>query len=253
MSAGTALVVLRVRGRHRARQQRSRNAVDLVERTLQDVGKRRGGSFAVASVLGPHALLRRRKRPSISSFTEMATCYRHPIARDGRVVLLVRASDLPRLHDPDLGRDALSGMRARAHARPAAALARPNPGGHPGADRDQRDRVPDRDGGRRAARRRGRRIGVESRLSVRPFDQHQPRVLAPGHRRLPARRAAAHLHQHDLAVVRRLGARAGDRARQLPRGVLRVPAGGIVRGPAGFSRRSQPWARPERSSGSLAH
>ena len=36
VSAGTALVVLRVRGRHRARKQRSRNAVDLVERTLQD-------------------------------------------------------------------------------------------------------------------------------------------------------------------------------------------------------------------------
>ena len=36
VSAGTALVVLRVRARHRARKQRSRNAVDLVERTLQD-------------------------------------------------------------------------------------------------------------------------------------------------------------------------------------------------------------------------
>jgi len=36
VSAGTALVVLRVRARHRVRKQRSRNAVDLVERTLQD-------------------------------------------------------------------------------------------------------------------------------------------------------------------------------------------------------------------------
>jgi hypothetical protein len=36
VSAGTALVVLRVRLRHRVRKQRSRNAVDLVERTLQD-------------------------------------------------------------------------------------------------------------------------------------------------------------------------------------------------------------------------
>ena len=36
VSAGTALVVLRVRTRHRVRKQRSRNALDLVERTLQD-------------------------------------------------------------------------------------------------------------------------------------------------------------------------------------------------------------------------
>ena len=36
VSAGTALVVLRVRARHRVRKQRSRNAVELVERTLQD-------------------------------------------------------------------------------------------------------------------------------------------------------------------------------------------------------------------------
>ena len=36
-SAGTALVVLRVRARHRVRKQRSRNALELVERTFQDV------------------------------------------------------------------------------------------------------------------------------------------------------------------------------------------------------------------------
>jgi hypothetical protein len=34
--AGTALVVLRVRGRHRARRQQSGNLFELVERTLQD-------------------------------------------------------------------------------------------------------------------------------------------------------------------------------------------------------------------------
>jgi hypothetical protein len=35
-SAGTALVVLRVRGRHRARRQESANLRELAERTLQD-------------------------------------------------------------------------------------------------------------------------------------------------------------------------------------------------------------------------
>lgn len=36
VTAGTALVLLRVRARHRVRKQRSKNAVELVERTLQD-------------------------------------------------------------------------------------------------------------------------------------------------------------------------------------------------------------------------
>lgn len=39
VSAGTALVVLRVRTRHRARGQRSRNVLELAERTLQDVAE----------------------------------------------------------------------------------------------------------------------------------------------------------------------------------------------------------------------
>jgi hypothetical protein len=36
-SAGTALVVLRVRARHRARKQQSRNVVELAQRTMRDV------------------------------------------------------------------------------------------------------------------------------------------------------------------------------------------------------------------------
>jgi hypothetical protein len=36
VSAGTALVVLRVRARHRVRKQRSNNALELLERTWQD-------------------------------------------------------------------------------------------------------------------------------------------------------------------------------------------------------------------------
>ena len=39
VSAGTALVVLRVRSRHRARQQRSSNIVELAERTFQDAAE----------------------------------------------------------------------------------------------------------------------------------------------------------------------------------------------------------------------
>ncbi len=38
-SAGTALVVLRVRSRHRSRKQESANLLDLAERTLHDVAE----------------------------------------------------------------------------------------------------------------------------------------------------------------------------------------------------------------------
>jgi hypothetical protein len=38
-SAGTALVVLRVRGRHRARKQQSHNPLKLAERTVRDVAE----------------------------------------------------------------------------------------------------------------------------------------------------------------------------------------------------------------------
>jgi hypothetical protein len=38
-SAGTALVVLRVRGRHRVRRQQSSNIFELAERTLQDLAE----------------------------------------------------------------------------------------------------------------------------------------------------------------------------------------------------------------------
>jgi hypothetical protein len=41
-SAGTALVILRVRARHRARQQRPRSLAELAERTLRDVAEEAG-------------------------------------------------------------------------------------------------------------------------------------------------------------------------------------------------------------------
>lgn len=39
VSAGTALVVLRVRSRHRVRKQRSNNPIELLERTFQDAAE----------------------------------------------------------------------------------------------------------------------------------------------------------------------------------------------------------------------
>jgi hypothetical protein len=38
-TAGTALVVLRVRGRHRSRKQQSSNLLELAERTIQDIAE----------------------------------------------------------------------------------------------------------------------------------------------------------------------------------------------------------------------
>jgi hypothetical protein len=38
-TAGTALVALRVRGRHRARKQQSGNMIELAERTLKDIAE----------------------------------------------------------------------------------------------------------------------------------------------------------------------------------------------------------------------
>ena len=54
------------------------------------------------------------------------TCYRHPDRETARLLLLLRAADLPRLHDPDPGRDALPGVHAAAdqsgaRTRPATA------------------------------------------------------------------------------------------------------------------------------------
>ena len=42
VSAGTALVVLRVRARHRVRKQRSRTLVELAQRTARDVAEETG-------------------------------------------------------------------------------------------------------------------------------------------------------------------------------------------------------------------
>ena len=45
----------------------------------------------------------------------MATCYRHPYARDRGLLLELRAADLPGLHDDHARGDALPGVREPAH------------------------------------------------------------------------------------------------------------------------------------------
>ena len=150
-TAGTALVVLRVRARQHARRGES-STPDGVRRAHAP-RHRRGSSPGPAGPVGT---------------SQSAGLLPPSHARDRRLVLQLRASDLPGLHDADLGRDALPGVRGRAHegataARPgcdrdvrASHLAvRPaDLVGHADADRDQRDRVPV--GGRRRPRARRR-------------------------------------------------------------------------------------------------
>ena len=68
---------------------------------------RRGGSARSAS-RPPSA----RAGPLLAS-TRNGSLLPAPLARDRRVVLVVRAADLPRLHDSDFGRDALPGVLPR--------------------------------------------------------------------------------------------------------------------------------------------
>ena len=61
----------------------------------------------------------------------------------------------------------------------------------------------------------GARLDLQPRSAVRPGDRPPASVLADRHRRVPARRPAPHRRQHAVAVLRRPGARAGDRVAQL--------------------------------------
>ena len=49
VSAGTALVVLRVRARHRVRKQRSGNVLELAQRTLHDVAEEATAASCLAA------------------------------------------------------------------------------------------------------------------------------------------------------------------------------------------------------------
>ena len=94
-----------------------------------------------------------------------------PLARDRRLLLELRAPDLPGLHDQHPGRDALPGVRLPAHQGRAPARDAERPGRHLRADRDQRDRVPGR------GRRRAHVLGVQPR---EPLHQRRPdRELSP--------------------------------------------------------------------------
>ena len=85
----------------------------------------------------------------------MAVCYRHPGRETNVQCSNCGRPDLPGLHDGDAGRDALSGVRARADQGDARSRLA-STGAAPGdirPDRDQRDRVPRRDRGCAAAPR----------------------------------------------------------------------------------------------------
>ena len=114
-----------------------------------------------------------------------------PRPRDRRALLELRAADLPRLHDHHVGRHALPGVRAPAHAGDARHRGRPRPTrvltyvligisvvalhrpGRPAAGR---------------ARPGSATAAAPARAPCRGVDGGRRRVLAPDHRGLPARR-----------------------------------------------------------------
>ena len=106
----------------------------------------------------------------------MAVCYRHPSRETG-----VSCSSCGRPICPDCMTPTPVGMRCPECSRERTKVRRmpsvhEHAGGDAGADRDQRDRVPDRDRSRRPARRWRRRVGVESRrrCSARRSRAHNP-------------------------------------------------------------------------------
>ena len=154
--AGIALVLLRVRNRHRARKQQS-GEPGRADRAHAGGHRRRGA----ADPAPPLNRARGRESPDPAATRALIASAAHgrllspSLARDRGLVLILRAADLPRLHDADLGGDALPGVLARPHEGqddpqrgPRTPLVTQDP------DRDQRDRVPGRDGHRRAAGRR---------------------------------------------------------------------------------------------------
>ena len=129
------------------------------------------------------------------------TCYRHPDRETARLLLLLRAADLPRLHDPDPGRDALPGVHAAADQGGAGGGRRRRPASAPSRRpivliAINVDRLPGRD---RRRRRRAQRPGgnsiVDRLRALRPVGRRR-RVVPAGHQRLPPRRVCPHRLQH---------------------------------------------------------
>ena len=155
----------------------------------------------------------------------MATCYRHPSRETARLLLQLRAADLPGLHDPHAGRDALPRVRRPAHEGRANAERGCRAAGDLRADRDQRDRVPDRE--RASSRSTARASTAPSSTKAcstapRISEAHQYYRLLT--QRLPARRPAAHRLQHVPALPARHDARARDRLGAVRRDLLHLAA-----------------------------
>ena len=126
------------------------------------------------------------------------TCYRHPDRETARLLLLLRAADLPRLHDPDAGRDALPGVREPADQggaepdRDARRLRRV--AGDLRPDRDQRGRLPGRDRRRQRAAFSGQRAASSSPTSAssaRPWPKASGTGSSPAASSTPASSTSA--------------------------------------------------------------
>ena len=123
-----------------------------------------------------------------------------PRPRDRRLLLLLRAADLPRVHDADPGRHALPGVRAASGPRSSQGRRRGRRlRRRPGdlrPDRAQRRRLPGRD--RRRQRRPQRPRAARSSIDFGLFGPvgRRRRVVPARHRRLPPRRPDPHRLQH---------------------------------------------------------
>ena len=257
-AAGTALVVLRARRRaagdaaaERRRHAQGRGAHARRHRARDPQAARRALSPPSARRAPASAAERPLKRPAGPGPARLSLRNGHllppPLARDRRLVLELRAPDLPRLHDEHAGRDALPRVLAPAHEGQAAARHRDGPARHLRADRDQRDRLPDRAGAADAVRHGHPRQGDRRRRALPRSDRRRPRLLPPRLRRLPAREPAAHRLQHVPALHPRADARAGDRGRALRGDLLHLPAGRLLRR-AARDRPPRASAPPARSS-----
>ena len=194
---------------------------------------------------GAHDRGRGRAAPARMSTQTETTCYRHPGPRDARLVLELRAPDLPGLHAPEPGRHALPGVRdADDEGQDRCASV----GGEPRATIALIvicvDRLPRRG---QLRRQRRQRRAVPRRRAVRPGGRRR-RLVAPGHLRLPARRAAAHRLQHAAAVAVRPRDGAAARHADLPGHLLLVAAGRRVRRAGVLARRADRRRLRARSS-----
>ena len=196
-AAGTALVVLRVRGAPPASASSSRSSLlDLAERTLQR-HRRRGAAriaaSATASAAAPSALVAAAAAARLCS--QMATCYRHPSRETGVSCSNCGRPICPDCMTPTPGRHALPGVR-RADAPRSSACATA-----PALPRVTYALIAinvivflaETAAGARcsAAASHGTVVSTKASLYGRSIDPAQPRVLAARHRRLPARRTSS--------------------------------------------------------------